>query len=102
MASHSAPEPRNVFTKDGATINNDSSVEDNSLQILKARIALLSTAIGGPDHTSEVDPPPYKIGDDCLACLKDLKRWFKLVDDKPVSYTHLDVYKRQVIYNKIF
>ncbi|CUS24324.1 LAQU0S15e01948g1_1 [Lachancea quebecensis] len=55
---------------------------DNPSQILKARIALLSTAIGGPDHSSEADPPPYVIGDDCLACLKDLKRWFKLVDDK--------------------
>ncbi|SCU95340.1 LAMI_0F02080g1_1 [Lachancea mirantina] len=52
------------------------------LKILHARIALLSTAIGGPDHTAEIEPTPYKIGDDCLACLKDLKRWFKLVDDK--------------------
>ncbi|SCU95776.1 LAFA_0G02234g1_1 [Lachancea sp. 'fantastica'] len=51
-------------------------------KILKARIALLSTAIGGPDHSSDIDPPPYKIGDDCLACLKDLKRWFKLVDER--------------------
>lgn len=29
----------------------------------------------------QIDPPPYQIGDDCLACLKDLKRWFRLVDD---------------------
>ncbi|CCE62120.1 hypothetical protein TPHA_0B04510 [Tetrapisispora phaffii CBS 4417] len=50
--------------------------------ILRARIALLATAIGGPDYTSTLDPPPYKQGDDCLACLKDLKRWFKLVDDQ--------------------
>ena len=50
--------------------------------ILRARIALLATAIGGPDYTSNLDPPPYKLGDDCLACLKDLKRWFKLVDDQ--------------------
>lgn len=55
---------------------------DTALSILKARIALLSTAIGGPDYTSQLDPPPYKLGDDCLACLKDLKRWFKLVDDQ--------------------
>lgn len=58
------------------------SDEDSSLTILKARIALLATAIGGPDHTSQLDPPPYKLGDDCLACLRDLKRWFKLVDDQ--------------------
>ncbi|EDO19100.1 hypothetical protein Kpol_2000p68 [Vanderwaltozyma polyspora DSM 70294] len=50
--------------------------------ILRARIALLSTAIGGPDYNSKLVPPPYKLGDDCLACLKDLKRWFKLVDDQ--------------------
>ncbi|QLQ78750.1 hypothetical protein HG537_0B00990 [Torulaspora globosa] len=56
--------------------------EDSSLTILKARIALLATAIGGPDYTSQLEPPPYKLGDDCLACLKDLKRWFKLVDDQ--------------------
>lgn len=55
---------------------------DNPLTILKARIALLATAIGGPDYTSHLEPPPYKLGDDCLACLRDLKRWFKLVDDQ--------------------
>ncbi|SCU99181.1 LAME_0G02146g1_1 [Lachancea meyersii CBS 8951] len=55
---------------------------DDQSRILKARIALLSTAIGGPDHSSDADPAPYKIGDDCLACLKDLKRWFKLVDER--------------------
>lgn len=56
--------------------------EENPHTILRARIALLATALGGPDYTSTLDPPPYKLGDDCLACLKDLKRWFKLVDDQ--------------------
>lgn len=56
--------------------------QENPHTVLRARIALLATAIGGPDYTSDVDPPPYKLGDDCLACLKDLKRWFKLVDDQ--------------------
>lgn len=55
---------------------------DSSLTILKARIALLATAIGGPDYTSHLEPPPYKLGDDCLACLRDLKKWFRLVDDQ--------------------
>ncbi|CEP64347.1 Tof1p LALA0_S11e02036g [Lachancea lanzarotensis] len=63
------------------TLKNEPQFADQS-KILKARIALLSTAIGGPDHSSDADPPPYKIGDDCLACLKDLKRWFKLVDER--------------------
>lgn len=58
------------------------SIAEKTNTILKARIALLSTSIGGPDYSSKLDPPPYKIGDDCLACLKDLKRWFKLVDDQ--------------------
>ena len=49
--------------------------------ILKARIALLSTAIGGPDYTANETEPVYKLGDEALPCLKDLKRWFKLVDD---------------------
>lgn len=55
---------------------------NDSLTVLKARIALLATAIGGPDYSSDLEPPPYKLGDDCLACLRDLKRWFKLVDDQ--------------------
>lgn len=55
---------------------------DDTVTILRARIALLSTAIGGPDYSSKLETPPYKLGDDCLACLQDLKRWFKLVDDQ--------------------
>lgn len=61
---------------------NNGTGMDASLTVLRARIALLATAIGGPDYTSTIEPPPYKLGDDCLACLKDLKRWFKLVDDE--------------------
>lgn len=34
---------------------------DFSLTVLRARIALLATAIGGPDYTSQIDPPPYKL-----------------------------------------
>lgn len=63
--------------------------------ILHARIALLATAIGGPEysieHTTDSNvhaqvPVHYKHGDDCLACLKDLKKWFKLVDDNQRKY----------------
>ncbi|SMN19865.1 similar to Saccharomyces cerevisiae YNL273W TOF1 Subunit of a replication-pausing checkpoint complex (Tof1p-Mrc1p-Csm3p) [Maudiozyma saulgeensis] len=50
--------------------------------VLKARIALLSTSIGGPDYSSNETAPKYKLGDEALLCLKDLKRWFKLVDDE--------------------
>ncbi|GMM57929.1 Tof1 protein [Maudiozyma humilis] len=55
--------------------------EASASVILKARIALLSTAIGGPDYTTNDTDPVYKLGDEALPCLKDLKRWFKLVDD---------------------
>ncbi|AGO10841.1 AaceriAFR672Cp [[Ashbya] aceris (nom. inval.)] len=64
------------------TLPQSAQHETFPLGILKARVALLATAIGGPDHTSEQETTPYKIGDDCLACLKDLKRWFVLVDQK--------------------
>lgn len=55
--------------------------KDVSYELVKVRVGMLATAIGGPDHSADVRNPPYKIGDDCLACLKDLIRWFKLVDD---------------------
>lgn len=82
LGSSQIPEATGEFGSPQRSAEDGQPVVDNSSQILKARIALLATAIGGPDHSSEVDPPPYVIGDDCLACLKDLKRWFKLVDDK--------------------
>ncbi|CAH6719158.1 topoisomerase 1-associated factor 1 [[Candida] jaroonii] len=50
-------------------------------KILKAHISVLVSALGGPDHTSNNNPPPYKLGHDALACLKDLKRWIRSVDD---------------------
>lgn len=56
-------------------------LQDVSYSIIKARIGMLATAIGGPDHSANEFNPPYKVGDDCLACIKDLIRWFKLVDD---------------------
>lgn len=55
--------------------------ETARLKILKAHISVLVSALGGPDHTSDISPPPYKLGHDALACLKDLKRWIRSVDD---------------------
>lgn len=45
--------------------------------VIKAHIASLVSALGGPDHTSETFPPPYRLGVNALAVLKDLKRWLK-------------------------
>ncbi|ANB11704.1 Tof1p [Sugiyamaella lignohabitans] len=47
---------------------------------IKAHITNLVSALGGPDFT---DPfKVYKLGDDALACLRDLKRWLKGYDER--------------------
>lgn len=57
--------------------------ETQTSRILKAHIAILVSALGGPDHTSQIGL--YKLGHDALACLKDLKRWIKSVDERNSS-----------------
>ncbi|QPG73043.1 hypothetical protein FOA43_000347 [Brettanomyces nanus] len=49
-------------------------------QTLQSQILLLCSALGGTDPTSE-NKREYILGVDALACLKDLKRWIKAVDD---------------------
>ena len=56
--------------------------ETQAQKLLKAHISVLVSALGGPDHTSDIQPPPYKLGHDALACLKDIKRWIRAVDEK--------------------
>lgn len=56
------------------------TTDTHTNQILRAHIGILVSALGGPDHTS--DKGLYKLGHDALACLKDLKRWIKTVDEK--------------------
>lgn len=56
------------------------SADTPKSRILKAHIAILASALGGPDHSSEEGY--YKLGHDALACLKDLKRWIKSVDER--------------------
>lgn len=60
--------------------------ESHTQKLLKAHISVLVSALGGPDHTSPLSPPPYKLGQDALACLKDIKRWIKSVDEKQNNY----------------
>ncbi|KAK9333316.1 timeless protein-domain-containing protein [Lipomyces starkeyi] len=45
-----------------------------------AHVTSLISALGGPDHS--LPNHPYVLGDDALACLKDLKRWIKAYDEK--------------------
>lgn len=47
---------------------------------LKAHITNLVSALGGVDVT--LDDRPYKLGDDALACLRDLKKWLRVFDEK--------------------
>jgi replication fork protection complex subunit Tof1/Swi1 len=49
----------------------------------RAHIYSLCTALGGP---SVEDPTTYTLGDDALACLKDLRRWLKFYDEKTNRY----------------
>ncbi|KAK7677778.1 hypothetical protein QCA50_019210 [Cerrena zonata] len=60
--------------------------EDYTLKVLKAHISILVTAVGGPDHTSPIQPPPYKLGPEALGCLKDIKRWLRSVDTNNDSF----------------
>lgn len=54
--------------------------ETHTSRILRAHVSVLVSALGGPDHTTENGL--YKLGHDALACLKDLKRWIRSVDEK--------------------
>ncbi len=49
-------------------------------QTLQSQILLLCSAVGGVDATSGTKKT-YILGVDCLACLKDIKRWIHAVDD---------------------
>ncbi|EGV63474.1 timeless-domain-containing protein [Yamadazyma tenuis ATCC 10573] len=60
--------------------------ENHTQKILKAHVSVLVSALGGPDYTSSNVPQPYKLGHDALACLKDIKRWIKSVDERGQSY----------------
>lgn len=62
------------------------SKESPQTKLLKAHIAILVSALGGVDHTSPITPAPYKLGHDALACLKDIKRWLKAIDDTNKSF----------------
>lgn len=47
---------------------------------LKAFITNLVSALGGPDLAQA--HKPYKLGDDAMACLRDIKRWIKGYDER--------------------
>lgn len=58
--------------------------ESYTSKVLRAHVSVLVSALGGPDHTSNLGL--YKLGHDALACLKDLKRWLRSVDERNGTY----------------
>lgn len=58
--------------------------ESYTSKVLRAHVSVLVSALGGPDHTSSSGL--YKLGHDALACLKDLKRWIRSVDERNGTY----------------
>lgn len=57
--------------------DNIDEVVDKEVQ---AHITNLVSALGGVDITKENEP--YVLGDDALSCLRDLKKWLRVVDEK--------------------
>ncbi|KAH3666676.1 hypothetical protein WICMUC_005493 [Wickerhamomyces mucosus] len=53
---------------------------------IKSYIAILASALGGIDYSSELNPPPYKLGDEALLCLQDIKKWLRTHDQKENSW----------------
>lgn len=57
-------------------VNKDKS-KSKTQHVIKAHITALVSALGGLDNTSSQSPPPYKLGINALAVLKDLKKWLR-------------------------
>ncbi|KAK9448610.1 timeless protein-domain-containing protein [Limtongia smithiae] len=66
--------------------NNAAKTTDPLDELAKAHVISLISALGGPDHA--IPNAPYILGDDALGCLKDLKLWIKMFDEK---HNRLDV-----------
>lgn len=87
--SHEAPQDKDAEVQNDRLLQMTSTLKPNESQtqkLLRAHISVLVSALGGPDHTSPISPPPYKLGQDALACLKDIKRWIKSVDEKKNNF----------------
>ncbi|CCH44073.1 Topoisomerase 1-associated factor 1 [Wickerhamomyces ciferrii] len=55
--------------------------ENSTLAVqIKSFIAVLASALGGLDYSSESATPPYKLGDEAFACLKDILKWIRNYD----------------------
>jgi replication fork protection complex subunit Tof1/Swi1 len=53
---------------------------------IKSYIAILVSALGGIDHSSNKDPPPYKLGVEAFLCLQDIEKWIRSYDHKENSW----------------
>lgn len=64
------------------TLNAPSSRQEEERRLIKSYIAVLTSALGGTDLASDEAIPPYRLGDEAFACLKDIKKWLKSYDDE--------------------
>jgi len=62
------------------------SKADEERRLIKSYIAVLTSALGGLDYSSDKANPPYRLGDEAFACLKDIKKWLKSYDDERKSF----------------
>ncbi|KAK9457828.1 timeless protein-domain-containing protein [Dipodascopsis uninucleata] len=63
-----------------ADIETESHYENSFVDpTVRVHVTSLISALGGPDHT--IAEQPYVLGDDALACLRDLKNWIKVYDE---------------------
>lgn len=58
------------------------SKQEEERRLIKSYIAVLTSALGGTDLSSDEANPPYRLGDEAFACLKDIKKWLKSYDDE--------------------
>ncbi|CAM9018911.1 unnamed protein product [Wickerhamomyces anomalus] len=56
--------------------------QEEERRLIRSYIAVLTSALGGVDYSSEETNPPYRLGDEAFACLKDIKKWLKSYDEE--------------------
>lgn len=47
---------------------------------IKSYITILTSALGGYDYSADVEPAPYKLGEEAFLCLQDIDKWFRSHD----------------------
>ena len=89
---------RQVWSDDGDSVSSASEEEpeveagdvdmDERVEMLRAPVLSICTALGGYEHVQQLGRTElvYRVGDDCLECLRDLRRLWRQ-DDTCLLYT---------------